>query len=100
MNNGGWVQLRPGVERKPLSRDSGRGIQVDLLRIRPNLKDKPHMHNDFEWVYVLDGGFTDQTGPHRKGDFIVNTTDGIHQITTGAGGCELLIVWCGSVREV
>jgi anti-sigma factor ChrR (cupin superfamily) len=96
----GWTKLRPGVDRKPLSKDTTRKIQFDMLRIKPNLTDKPHIHNDFEWVYVLEGSFNDQTGFHKKGDFIINTTEGIHQITTTDEGCLLLIVWTGSVREV
>ena len=80
--------------------DDERGIQVDLIRIEPDLTDKPHIHDGSEWVYVLEGSFTDQKGAHRKGDFIVNTTEGIHQVSTGKDGCLLLIVWCGSVTPV
>ena len=95
----GWFKVRSGVWRKPLAADGGRGIQADLMRIRPDFADRPHVHGGFEWVYVLEGGFKDQAGWHGKGDFIVNTTEGVHQVTTGPDGCLLLIVWTGSVRE-
>ena len=99
METEGWTRLRPGVERKPLAREKGRGIQADLIRIRPNLTDQPHTHDGFEWVYVLEGEFTDQGGRHSAGDFLVNSTEGIHQITTGEDGCLLFIVWTGSVTK-
>jgi anti-sigma factor ChrR (cupin superfamily) len=97
MEEGGWLPVRPGIERKPLAAEKGRGIQADLMRIRPDFTDRPHTHDGFEWVYVLEGGFTDQKGAHKKGDFIVNSTEGVHQVTTGGEGCILLIVWTGSV---
>jgi len=98
MESGGWVLLRCGVWRKPLASDRERGLQMDLVRLEPNFLDKPHFHNGFEWVYVLEGEFTDDRGVHRKGDFVVNSTEGVHRPSTGPDGCLLLIVWTGSVR--
>lgn len=100
MDSDDWLPLRENIWRKPLAADPVKGIQMDLIRIEPNFKDRPHTHDGFEWVYILEGGFTDQKGVHRKGDFIVNTTEGIHQVSTGEEGCILLIVWTGSVSEV
>ena len=73
---------------------------MDLIRLEPDFVDRPHRHDGFEWVYVLDGGFSDDKGVHRKGDFVVNSTEGVHQPRTGPEGCLLLIVWTGSVTEV
>ncbi|MFH1403734.1 MAG: cupin domain-containing protein [Candidatus Altiarchaeota archaeon] len=95
-----WVMLREGVWRRPLAVNSEKGIQADLIRIDSDFTDMPHVHDGFEWVYVLDGGFTDQAGEHGAGDFIVNSTEGVHQVSTGPGGCLLFIVWTGSVSQV
>jgi anti-sigma factor ChrR (cupin superfamily) len=100
MEDSGWLPLRPGIERRPLAKDTARGIQADLIRIEPNLTDRPHTHDGFEWVYLLEGGFTDQSGTHKAGDFLINTTEGVHQLTSGPDGCTLFIVWTGSVTEV
>jgi anti-sigma factor ChrR (cupin superfamily) len=97
MEKDGWVALRPGIERKPLAADPKKGLQADMMRIAPNFTDRPHTHDGFEWVYILEGEMTDQAGVHRKGDFLINTTEGIHQPSTGRDGCTLLIVWTGSV---
>jgi len=100
MDNDGWIPVRPGISRKPLAKEAGRGIQADMMRIEPNLTDIPHTHDGFEWVYILEGGFTDQKGGHVKGDFLINTTEGIHQLRSGKEGCLLIIVWTGSVTHV
>ncbi len=97
---GKWVELRPGIFRKPLAKNQDRGIQIDYMRIAPNMTDMAHTHDDFEWVYVIKGSFQDQAGIHRKGDFVVNSTEGVHQVSTGDEGCLLIIVWVGSVTNV
>ncbi|MBD3388415.1 MAG: hypothetical protein GF416_05030 [Candidatus Altiarchaeales archaeon] len=100
MDSEGWVELRPGVMRRPLAVNEGWGLQADLIRIGGGVTDRPHTHDDIEWVYVLEGSFEDQAGMHVKGDFVVNSSEGVHQVTTGPGGCLLFIVWSGSVSEV
>ena len=77
-----------------------KGVQADLIRLEPDFSDRPHTHDGFEWVYVLEGSFTDDAGVHKAGDFIVNSTEGVHQPKTGSDGCVLLIVWTGSVTAV
>lgn len=94
------MKLREGIERKSLAVDAGRGIQADLIRIAPNFTDPPHLHDDFEWVYILEGGFTDQKGEHVAGDFLVNDTEEAHHVKTGEDGCLLLIFWTGSVTPL
>lgn len=100
MTSDGWLPLRRGILRKPLAADAGKGVQMDLIRIEPNVTDRPHVHNGFEWVYILEGNFTDQNGVHKKGDFIENTMEGVHHVSTGDEGCLLIITWTGSVTEV
>ena len=95
----GFVRLRPGIERKPLAVNKGLGVQADIMRIAPNFKDTPHTHDGFEWVYILEGRLTDERGTHKAGEFIINTTEGIHQPSTGEDGCTLIIFWTGSVTK-
>jgi anti-sigma factor ChrR (cupin superfamily) len=95
---GGWRQLRKGIQIKRLVRDDARNIQMDILKIEPGFKDFPHWHNDWEWVYILEGDLEDEKGIHRPGDFIINQRDVRHQ-PTSKEGCTLICVWCGSVRQ-
>ena len=96
---GVWMEIRPGVERKSLAVNEKLGIQADYIRIKPNHTDSIHIHDDFEWVYVVSGSFSDAAGVHVAGDFLENSTEGTHQPVTGAEGALLFIVWTGSVTR-
>lgn len=93
----GFERLRNGILVKHLARDDTRNIQMDILKIAPGLDDPPHWHDDWEWVYILEGSLEDEKGIHKTGDFIVNEKDSRHQ-PKSREGCTALIVWCGSVR--
>ncbi|MFH1391122.1 MAG: cupin domain-containing protein [Candidatus Diapherotrites archaeon] len=90
--------LRKGIQIKHLAKDSKSGLQMDILKIEPNWVDQGHFHDDFEWVYVLEGSMEDEKGIHKKGDFLINTAEGIHK-PSSKEGCELLIVWSGKVTS-
>lgn len=92
-----WQLVREGTFTKSLAKDEKRNIQVDLMRLDPNKTFKEHFHDDFEWVYILKGGFTDHRGIFKAGDFILNEKDSSHSTKTGPDGCELLCFWCGKV---
>jgi len=96
----GFFRLREGVWRKPLAESLGWGLQADLIRLDPNLVDRAHIHGDVEWVYVLEGSFSDGRGLHVKGDFVENSVEDVHQVRTGDEGALLFIVWCGKVDVV
>ena len=93
-----WEELREGILIKRLAKDPERNLQADLIKLQPNFNDVPHYHNDFEWVYVLEGSFEDEKGRHVKGDFLINDKEVMHK-PSSKEGCLLLIVWCGSVRK-
>lgn len=93
-----FIKLRDGIERKPLARDEARNIQMDILKIEPGFDDSPHWHDDWEWVYVLEGSLVDEKGTHTAGDFLINEKDAKHQ-PKSPDGCKLICVWCGSVRH-
>lgn len=84
--------------RKSLAKDPKRKLQMDILRIEPDFVDVPHWHDDFEWVYILEGSLEDEKGLHKKGDFIINDKDARHR-PTSRDGCTAIIMWCGSVRQ-
>jgi anti-sigma factor ChrR (cupin superfamily) len=97
---GDWENLREGIDRKELAVEEELGIRADLIRIKANFCDVEHIHHGFEWVYIIEGGFSDDRGQHKAGEFIINSTEGIHQVKTGDEGCLLLIVWTGKVSKV
>ena len=98
--DGEWIRLRDGVDRMPLAKNTQKGIQADIIRLAPGHHDRPHIHDDFEWLYILEGEFTDERGIHKAGEFVINSTEGQHVSVAGPIGCKLLIVWTGSVTEI
>lgn len=93
-----WTKIREGVYRKPMAKDPKRGVQMDLLKLEAGLKDPPHWHDDWEWVYILKGSMEDSKGVHRAGEFVLNEKDTKHE-PSSKEGCTAVIVWCGSVRN-
>ncbi|EKD76627.1 MAG: anti-ECFsigma factor, ChrR [uncultured bacterium] len=95
-----WQTLRTGTAHKLLARDEGRDLQCDLMQLDPNTQLPAHRHPSWEWVYVLQGSLTDARGTFLAGDFIHNTAGSEHQVSTGADGAELFVVWCGRVENL
>jgi anti-sigma factor ChrR (cupin superfamily) len=93
-----WNPLRSGISRKPLARDEERNIQMDVLKIEPGFDDQPHWHDDWEWVYILEGSLEDEKGIHKAGDFLINEKDAKHE-PKSKEVCKLICVWSGSVRH-
>jgi anti-sigma factor ChrR (cupin superfamily) len=92
----GWETLREGIQIKHLSKDPKSGLQMDIIKVRSNFTDSAHIHDGFEWVYVLEGSFYDKRGHHKKGDFTKNVKGERHQISTKSG-CKMIVIWSGSV---
>ena len=68
-----FEKLRDKIWLKRLARDEARGIQMDIIKIEPGLDDPPHWHDDWEWVYILEGEIELLYGTEiyllRKGDY-------------------------------
>lgn len=94
-----WEEIpgRYGTFIKHLNRDESRNFQVDLMKLNPNTTFHTHTHPDIEWVYVLEGTFSDHRGKFIKGDFLLNEKNSIHTAVTGDEGAQLLVCWCGKV---
>ena len=49
-----------------------------LIRMEPGRGYLPHKHIGWEHVLVLQGGYRDQTGEHRQGDFVHYPPGSVH----------------------
>ncbi|GEM_PF-1302378 len=94
-----WKKSRDKVWVKHLARDNTRDFQLDLIKLEPNTTYTSHRHPDAEWVYVLKGGFTDESGSFGEGDFKINEKHSEHTIKTPKSGCILFVCWCGRLEE-
>lgn len=85
------------VSHKLLARDEGRNFQIDITEIAPNTTLKEHIHTDVEWIYVIEGSFSDENGTYNKDDFVVFPKNSKHVSKTGEDGCKLIRCWCGTI---
>jgi anti-sigma factor ChrR (cupin superfamily) len=94
-----WEKLQGNVKIKTLARDEERGLQMSMMSLESNVK-RPHIHPDIEWVYVLKGSFSDENGTYEQGHFLANAKGSEHTLVVGPNGCEIVLVWSGSVKMV
>ncbi len=81
-----------GVLRKRLehSGPAEAGRVTSVVRYLPDSSFPPHPHPDGEEILVLDGVFTDHTGDHRAGSFLLNP-EGFEHAPSSRPGCLLLV---------
>ena len=94
----------PTVWRKRLELDgpAEAGRVTSVVRYLPDASFPPHPHPDGEEILVLDGVFTDQTGDHGAGSYLLNPEGFEHGPSSGPG-CILLVKlrqYPGAGREV
>ncbi|MBS3079053.1 cupin domain-containing protein [Candidatus Pacearchaeota archaeon] len=88
-----WEVLKQGICRKILFREDSRNLEIDLIRLEPSAQSPIHTHKGDEWVYVLEGSMSDQTGTYNQGDFLINQKGTEHQVTAGRDGCLILALY-------
>ncbi|WP_432721109.1 cupin domain-containing protein [Jeongeupia wiesaeckerbachi] len=87
---------REGARIHDLHRDADTGQRAALVHLQPGAQAQAHRHEDYESIYVLEGGFQDETGRYAKGDLVVYPA-GSHHAWRSAEGGVMYIVWGGPV---
>ncbi len=90
-DDGTWVAIAPGVERKELWRDNTIGRRTVLVRLAPRAEFQGHHHTADEQCYVLEGQIQFGSLALSKGDFHVAPAGSSHPSATTDKGCLLLI---------
>jgi putative transcriptional regulator len=96
-----WRETRhEGIFLHPLRRDARTGDSTVLIRMRPGCGYPAHRHNGVEEVLILQGGYRDQRGAHRAGDYVVSEAGSTHHPIALAGteDCIMLAFAHGGVR--
>ena len=74
-----WRATRyEGIFLHVLRKDEETGDRTVLIRMKPGCGYPAHRHNGIEEVLILQGGYSDQSGEHRAGQFIVNEAGSTH----------------------
>jgi predicted ChrR family anti-sigma factor len=89
-----WRETRhEGVALKVLRRDEASGDATVLIRMRPGRSYPAHRHTGLEEVFILQGGYSDDRGEHRAGDYVLNDAGSAHRPTALEGeDCVMIAV--------
>ncbi|HEX8493785.1 MAG TPA: cupin domain-containing protein [Pyrinomonadaceae bacterium] len=83
-----------GVYLHVLRRDEETGDATVFIRMEPGCGYPAHSHTGIEEVLILQGGYRDQTGEHRAGDYLVNAAGSAHHpiALEGTEDCIMLAI--------
>lgn len=77
-----------------LRRDEQTGDATVFIRMEPGCSYPAHRHVGVEEVLILQGGYRDQTGIHRAGEYLINEAGSTHHPVAldGAEDCIMFAV--------
>ena len=84
-----WKNFRKNASIKNLTSE---GVQIDLIKLEPNSHFDEHIHERTEWLYVLEGSFTDENGEYSQGHFVIAKKGSKHSTKSGKEGCKVLVI--------
>lgn len=89
-----WRSTRyPGIAVHFYASDRRSGRVVALIRMDAGCGYPRHRHQGREEVLVLQGGYRDETGEHRTGDFVIYENGTTHTpVASATEPCVLLAV--------
>ena len=90
-----------GVHLHFLRRDETTGDSTVLIRMEPGCSYPAHRHHGIEEVFILQGGYRDQAGEHRAGDYLINEPNSDHRpvaLEVPAEDCIMLAVAHGGIE--
>lgn len=91
VDDGEWVTLGPGVEKKLLHRDTQQGIQSFLLRLKPGAVVPAHDHPKTEECVVLEGDLRMGADVLRAGEYHLAPAGIPHPALTTTGGALVFL---------
>ena len=96
---GTWHETRrKGISIKYLRRDSKTGDVTALIRMQAGQSYPEHRHEGIEEVFVVEGGYRDRFGEHRKGDYVIYQAGSVHHPEALPGpDCILFAVARGGI---
>ena len=82
----------PGVWRKRLERSgpAEAGRVTSIVRYEPGSRFRAHPHPEGEEILVLEGVFSDHTGDHGPGSYLINP-EGFEHAPFSEPGCVILV---------
>ena len=84
-----WQKFRDNAYVKSLSKEN---VEVNLIKLEPNSTFDEHSHEKTEWIFILEGSYSDEKGTYYKGHFIIAEKGSKHSTKSGPEGCQVIVV--------
>jgi quercetin dioxygenase-like cupin family protein len=91
LEDGEWMSIRPGLEKKLLYRDPATGTGSYLFRMQPGALIEGHHHARAEECLVLEGDLTIGDLRLNAGDYHVAAEGTIHPVLRSQGGAVMFV---------
>ena len=85
-----WIETAPGNKMKVIYHDPATDMLTILSKLEPGSGISPHVHEDLEQTFVLEGSLVDDEGECTAGNFVIRAK-GSHHAPTAPKGCTMLV---------
>ena len=85
-----WIETSPGSRMKVIYHDPATDMLTILSKLEPGAGIPPHVHEDLEQTFVLEGSLVDQEGECTAGNFVIRARGSRHS-PTAPNGCTMLV---------
>jgi len=85
-----WIETSPGSRMKVIYHDPATDMLTILSKLEPGAGIPPHVHEDLEQTFVLEGSLVDQEGECTAGNFVIRAKGSRHA-PTAPKGCTMLV---------
>jgi anti-sigma factor ChrR (cupin superfamily) len=85
-----WIETSPGTRMKVIYHDPDSGMLTILAKLEPGAGIPPHVHEDLEQTFVLEGSLVDDEGACTAGNFVIRAKGSRHS-PVAPNGCTMLV---------
>src|ERR671936_2031538 len=85
-----WIETSPGSKMKVIYHDPQTGMLTILSKLEPGAGIPPHVHEDLEQTFVLEGSLVDDEGECTAGNFVIRAKGSRHS-PVAPNGCTMLV---------
>jgi anti-sigma factor ChrR (cupin superfamily) len=85
-----WIETSPGSKIKVIYHDPETDLLTILGKLEPGAGIPPHVHEDLEQTFVLEGSLVDDEGECTAGNFVIRAKGSRHS-PVAPNGCTMLV---------
>jgi anti-sigma factor ChrR (cupin superfamily) len=85
-----WIETSPGSKMKVIYHDPATDMLTILSKLEPGAGIPPHVHEDLEQTFVLEGSLVDQEGECTAGNFVIRAKGSRHS-PIAPNGCTMVV---------